>query len=207
MGEKAARKLRRDTGLPRTASRRSGRACGRGCVLPWAPAVRVAATRVSGCVPPDVDVIAEAEKLRGGTRVLGGLLPRSVPVPCAGTATPRRARHNLIPVYGSLRGAVSLLITELVAFGLGTPWARLVWKWHGCVFWHIPVLLWDPGERGVPAASLPGLDDPHRLACGSPGCGRQNWLSQADNCRVSPSLISANSCCAQCTRGRSWHSS
>lgn len=58
VGEKAAQKLRRDTGLPRTASRRSGRGCSRVCVLSRGLTMRAAATRVSSPVPIDTDMIA-----------------------------------------------------------------------------------------------------------------------------------------------------
>lgn len=178
MGEKAARKLRRDTGLPRTASRRSGRACGRGCVRPWAPAVRVAATRVSIRVPPDVDMIAEAEKLRGGTRVLGALLPRCVPVPCAGTATPRRARHNLIPVCGRVQPQPTR------SCGPAHSGARRIWSGHtvgtvGVEVARVCFLAYpcpaaeSRGARG--ARSLPA-----RAGRPPPPCLRQPWLRAAE---------------------------
>jgi len=99
---------------------------------------------------------------------------------------------------------------EPVALAACTPCSHA-----GTMQWNLLHLLnahCDPMHGGAPSMHmcvfcvLASQGGSRRMELGAqPRLRQQILLSQTDNCWVSPFLISANSCCAQSTRGCFWH--
>lgn len=133
--------------------------------------------------------------------------------PVLGTASPHQARRSLIlgccvlvDLYTYMATRRCYIMELVVAFGMCTLWSQVVWKLHTCVLRHIPVPLRDPRDEAGTQSPCPGWPAPPAVPPAALAAGSRTGCHRLIIVGFLLFLISANSCCAQCTRGCSWHS-